>query len=286
MGEGGLGFYKDLLFFISGANGLFSGNVDIALFPSHNSVICQDDASSSVISLAWKRKANYLKLEKNWADDSGSDEEEKNWAEDSGSDEEGALNGECKEDGCFSERNKLRQQIIKQAITMSLCKRNIVQYHLEKGLDIDYMYLSDASFVPVLGIDKTSFAVALYDSEYDFLLLTPNSEEILDHSTWQLSPKAIIHLWMIIHHNQFCGKPLPRFLDQFKGTCGLEEQVGGAHRLEEAVRNSYWTYMPRRDLCFQRKAPTKMNFTRFDPRLHDAFYEDDKKKPTKLDNHN
>ena len=273
MGEGGLGFYKDLLFSISGANGLFSGNVDIALFPSHNSVIYQDDASSTVVSLASKRKDTNLKLEKNWAEDNESDEE-------------GALTSECEEDEHFSERNKLRQQIIKQAITMSLCKRNIVQYHLEKGLDIDYMYLSDASFVPVLGIDKTSFVVALYDSEYDYLLLTPNCVEILDHSTWQLSPKAIIHLWMIIHHNQFCGKPPPRLLDQFKGTCGLEEQVGGAHRLEEALRNSYWTYMPRRDLCFRRKAPQKMNFTRFDPRLHDAFYEDDKKKPTKLDNNN
>ena len=169
---------------------------------------------------------------------------------------------------------------------MSLCKRNLIQSRLEKGIAIDY--LSDASFVPVLGIDQTSFVVALYDSEYDYLLLMPNSEEILDHSTWQLSFKAIIHLWMIIHHNQFCRKPPPDFLNQFKGTCGLQKQVGGAHILEEALRNSYWTYMPR-DQGGRRQNiyySGKYEEEPYIPPLYGPYYEDDEKKPTKADSQN
>ena len=143
----------------------------------------------------------------------------------------------------FSYHHEPRGKIIKQAITMSLCKRNIIQSRLHQGLDIDY--LSDASFIPVIGIeDQRSFVVALYDSEYDYLLLTPCSEKIVDHSTRRLSFSAIFKLWMIIHHNQFCCKPPPKTIDRLKGTCGLQKQVGG-DALEEAQRSSYWTYSPR-----------------------------------------
>ena len=243
----GTRFLQRSFVFISEAPGLFKGNVDIALFPSPNSLCGQDDTSSSVVSIAlsaWKEKNNNLTLEKDWAEENGLDEED-------------ALAGEFKEGERFTERVKARDQIIKQAIIMSLCKENIVKYHLEERPYIDS--LSDASFVPVLGIDKTSFMVALYDSEYDYLLLTTNSEEILDHPTWQLSPQAIIHLWMIIHHNQFCCKPPHSFLKYFKGTCRLQEQVGGAHSLEHARRNSYWTYMRRRDLDERRNTTERLS---------------------------
>ena len=228
--------------FISGAPGLFNGNVDIALFPSRYSLFGQDDPSSALFNVArtlsqrshsqnaWEenRKGKYKTVENGWAEENDLDEKDD-------------FNGEFKKCEHFSERDA-RDQIIKQAITMSLCKKNIVS---EERPHIDH--LSDASFVPVVGIDQTSFVVALYDSEYDYLLLSSNSEEIFDHTTLQLSPKAIIHLWMIIHHNQFCCKPPQSLLKHFKGTCRLQEQVGGAHRLEEAKRNAYWTYMKRRD---------------------------------------
>ena len=102
-----------------------------------------------------------------------------------GSDEEGALTGECKKQGPLSEHSEPRQQIRKHSITRSLCKRNmIIQSHWRKKV-IDH--LLDKSFVPVVGVDQTSFMVALYDSEYDYLLLTPKFEKNMDHSTWQLS---------------------------------------------------------------------------------------------------
>ena len=233
-------FLQRSFVFISGTDRLFRGNVDIALFPSSDPFFSQNDVASSVVGLAWERDVDCLKLEKNCAKDNGLDEE-------------GTLPGEWP----FSEHNEPRLQIIKQAITMSLCKRNIIQSRLQKGLDIDY--LSDASFIPVSGIDKRSFVVALYDSEYDYLLLTPQSKNIVDHSTRRLSFSAIIDLWMIIHHNQFCCKPPPGVIDVLKGTCGLQDQVGGSDALEEAQRSCYWTYFSR-DLGGPRRQKTKELF--------------------------
>ena len=212
---------------------------DVPLFGQKEIILGQNDLSSAVVGLVWnedKNHPNRLTLKPNWAEENGLDEEE-------------VLPGEFKRLPGVIDKEKHQSQIIKEAISMSIVKQNIIKKRHEAGKSTDH--LSGASFVPMLGIDKGQYVVAVYDSKYDYLLVSHDSMPIYDNITKGISIFALIDLWMLIHHNLFCAEPDPMITNGLKGTCNLKGCLG--HRFQAVAESSFWIYMtsPKIGLTFK-----------------------------------
>ncbi|XP_052097950.1 uncharacterized protein LOC127732816 [Mytilus californianus] len=133
------------------------------------------------------------------------------------------------------EEAKKFDQVLKQAISVSLCKhRKIKNKNLTKN---------NISAVPVCLITKETYFVAVYDASYDYLMRTNKTLKLFEGNNLRFD--AVLDLWLLIHHNLFCTTPHQKVLRQFKGTCDLIPQFG-RDRFEKIIQSSRWLYMPER----------------------------------------